>query len=286
MSRYELPGRVIVVTGAAQGIGEALSRELHKSGANLALVDLQEEPLNQLQEDLGYPTRGFVADVTDHGSMQDAAQEIVEHFGRLDVVVANAGIDTFETVASGDPEAFRRVIEVNLLGVYHTLRAAAPHVTRTKGYFQIMSSTAASFHSPLQAHYTASKAGVAAMADSFRLEVRGSGAKVGVVYPTFVKTAAMEWWTENDPVGKVLWGGNDEGGSWEMVTVEQVVEAMIGGIENRSRSVNIPGYTRLLRWFPAFFQPYLERTFPPQRVEEVIRATEEAAEEAPTRSEA
>ena len=274
MSRYELPGRVVMVTGAAQGIGEALARMLHKCGADLALVDVQREPLEKLQEDLGYPARGFVADVTDPGSMEEAVWEAVGHFGRLDVVVANAGIDTFESVASGDPMWFRRVIEVNLLGVYHTLRAAAPHVTRTGGYFQVMSFTAASFHSPLQAHYTASKAGVAALADSFRLEVRGSGAEVGVVYPTFVKTPYMEHWTQHDPVGKLLWGGNDEGGSWAMVTVEQVVEAMVRGIENRARSINVPGYTRLLRWFPAFFQPYLERTFPPQKVEEVIRASE------------
>lgn len=276
--RYELPGRVIMITGAAQGIGEALSRMLHKCGATLALVDLQEEPLNQLQEDLGYPARGFVADVTDLDSMERAVAQIVERFGRLDVVVANAGTDTFEPVATGDPEAFRRVIEVNLLGVYHTLRAAAPHVTRTGGYFQITASTAAFFHSPLQAHYSASKAGVAAQADSFRLEVRDSGAKVGVVYPTFVKTAAMEWWTQKDPVGKVLWDGNDEGGSWEMVTVDQVVDAMVKAIENRARSMVVPEKIRPLLWFPAFFQSYLERAFPPQKVKEVIQASEKAAE--------
>ena len=277
MSRYELPGRVVMVTGAAQGIGEALVRMLHKSGARVAPVDIQEEPLQELQKDLGYPARGFVADVTDLGSMERAVEEIIEHFGRLDVVVANAGIDSFEPIATGDPAAFHKVININLLGVYHTLRSASPHVMRAQGYFQIVSSTAADFHSPLQAHYTASKAGVAAMADSFRLEVRGSGARVGVVYPTFVKTAAMEYWTKHDPVGQALWGGNDEGGSWAMVTVEQVVAAIIGGMESRTRSVNIPGYTRLLRWFPAFFQRYLEREFPPRKVEEIIRASEKAA---------
>lgn len=276
--RYELTGRVVMVTGAAQGIGAALAALLHKCGANVALVDIQKEPLDLLQEDLGYPARGFTADVTDLASMESAVEEIVEHFGRLDVVVANAGANTFEPVATGDPQAFHRVIEVNLLGTYHTLRAAAPHVMRTRGYFQIMSSTASAFHSPLQAHYTASKAGVAAIADSFRLEVRGSGAEVGVVHPTFVKTAAMEWWTRHDPVGRVLWDGNQGGGSWSMVTVGEVVGAMVDGIERRARSVVVPSNVRPLLWFPAMFQPLLERSFTPPRVQEVIRASEESRE--------
>lgn len=105
--------------------------------------------------------------------MTDAA----EHFGRIDIVIANAGIDTMAPMASIDPAAFERVIDINLTGVWRTFRAALPDVQTHQGYLLAVSSMAA--YSPLQASHTASKAGVWAMCDSIRLEVRHLGVGVG-----------------------------------------------------------------------------------------------------------
>ncbi len=105
-----------------------------------------------------------------------------EHLRGLDVVVANAGVAAQLPLIGGDPEVFERTIDVNLLGVYYTLRAAGPHIAHERGYALAISSLAAAVHPPLLGAYCASKAGVEALADSLRIELAPSGARVGVAY--------------------------------------------------------------------------------------------------------
>ncbi|MHB8452112.1 MAG: SDR family NAD(P)-dependent oxidoreductase, partial [Mycobacteriales bacterium] len=126
------------------------------------------------------------ADVTDRTALTAAVDSAAGRLGGLDVVVANAGVQAFGSVAGLDPEVFERVVAVNLLGSYHTLRAGIPHVRERRGYLLAVSSMAMAVHSPLQAHYNASKAGLAALADSLRLELAPDGVAVGVAHPTFV----------------------------------------------------------------------------------------------------
>lgn len=272
--RYALPGKVALITGAGRSIGAALARKLHLSGAHVALTDVDEDAAAGVAEELGYPARAFHADVTDLASVERAVEEAVGHFGRLDVVVANAGLGRAGSVARGEPRDFERVIEVNLLGVYRTLRAAAPHVTRTKGYFMAMASMAAAIQSPLQGAYGASKAAVSAMANSFRLEVRPSGAKVGVVYPTFVKDSGMV--NRENPLGEAVWEGHQEGGPWATVPLEEVVEEVVRGIERRARWVPIPRGRLPVMMCPGIFQPLVERmVFKPEKLDAVMRAEEQ-----------
>src|ERR1044071_9262217 len=140
MTRYDLTGRTVVLTGSTGGLGAALAQALRARGANLALLDLNLEA-------------------------SAAPAQAAAHFGRIDVMIANAGIDTMAPMATLDPAAFERVIDVNLTGVWRTFRAALPHVRAHRGYLLAISSTAALAHSPLQSPYTASKAGLWAMCD-------------------------------------------------------------------------------------------------------------------------
>ncbi|GAA2491155.1 SDR family NAD(P)-dependent oxidoreductase [Streptomyces longisporus] len=271
MTRYDLAGRTVVLTGSTGGLGIALANALRDRGANLALLDLDAEAAQAQAEELGGDTvaRGWGVDVRDLAGLQTAMHEAAAHFGRLDVAVAGAGIDTMAPLATIDPAAYERVIDVNLNGVWRTFRAALPHVEARRGYLLAISSMAAFVHSPLQISYTASKAGVWAMCDSLRLEVRHLGVGVGSVHPTFFRTPMMDDVTA-DPAGHALWGGNSKG-LWKMVPLEKVIAGIVRGIERRADRVVVPRSLTLTANAPGLFRPILERVgFRPQTVQRAL----------------
>ncbi|HEV2062394.1 MAG TPA: SDR family NAD(P)-dependent oxidoreductase, partial [Solirubrobacteraceae bacterium] len=169
--RYDVAGKVVLVTGAARGLGLEAARRLHGLGASVALVGLEPEELERRAAELGDRAWWYEADVTDLEAMRSAAAACAERFGGIDVVIANAGIAANGTVASIDPAAFDRTIEVNLLGVFRSVRATLAHVVARRGYVLIVSSASALVHTPMMAAYTASKAGVEAFGDALRVEV-------------------------------------------------------------------------------------------------------------------
>jgi len=271
MTRYDLTGRTVALTGSTGGLGIALANALRNRGANLALLDLDAEAAQAQAETLGGDTvaRGWGVDVRDLAGLQTAMDEAAAHFGRLDVAVAGAGIDTMAPMATIDPSAYERVIDVNLNGVWRTFRAALPHVEAQRGYLLAISSMAAFVHSPLQISYTASKAGVWAMCDSLRLEVRHLGVGVGSAHPTFFRTPMMDDVTA-DPAGHALWGGNSKG-LWKMVPLEKVIAGIVRGIERRADRVVVPRSLTLTANAPGLFRPVLERVgFRPQTVQRAL----------------
>ncbi|QTJ67134.1 SDR family NAD(P)-dependent oxidoreductase [Rhodococcus sp. ZPP] len=271
MTRYDLTGRTVAITGSTGGLGTALAAALRARGANLALLDLDADRADAQARALGPDTvaSGWPADVRDLVGLEDALTGAAEHFGRLDVVVAGAGIDTMAPMGTLDPAAFERVIDINLTGVWRTFRAALPHVREHRGYLLAISSLAAFAHSPLQGSYTASKAGVWAMCDSIRLELRHLGVGVGSAHPTFFRTPLMDDIVA-DPAGHELWGGNDKG-LFKMVPIGTVVDALVGGIEKRADLIVAPKTNTLLAKAPGLFRPLLDRVF---RDESIARAVE------------
>ena len=173
--------RRILITGAARGIGAATARRLHARGARVVLAGIEPDLLARTAADCG-DALAVVCDVRDREQVEAAVEAAVEHLRGLDVVVANAGVAALLPLVGGDPEVFERTIEVNLLGAYYTLRAAGPHIAHGHGYALAISSLAAAVHPPLLGAYCASKAGVEALADSLRIELAPSGARVGVAY--------------------------------------------------------------------------------------------------------
>lgn len=259
MPKYDLAGRTVAMTGSTGGLGAAVAQALRERGANLALLDLNQGAVNAQAADLGGDTvaRGWVADVRDLDSLQSAMSEAAEHFGRLDVVIANAGIDTMAPLATIDPAAFERVIDINLNGVWRTFRAGLPFVQEHRGYLLAISSMAAFVHSPLQGSYTASKAGIWALCDSTRLELRHLGVGVGSIHPTFFRTPMMDT-AVADPAGNTLWGGNEKG-LWKFMPREQVVADVVAGIERRADIVISPKANTLIGKMPGVFRPVIER---------------------------
>jgi NAD(P)-dependent dehydrogenase (short-subunit alcohol dehydrogenase family) len=176
-----LSGRRILITGAARGIGAATARRLHARGAQVVLAGIEPDLLARTAAECG-DALAVVCDVRDREQVEAAVEAAVEHLHGLDVVVANAGVAAQLPLVDGDPEVFERTIDVNLIGTYYTLRAAGSHIAHPQGYALAISSLAAALHPPLLGAYCASKAGVEALADSLRIEMAPSGARVGVAY--------------------------------------------------------------------------------------------------------
>jgi NAD(P)-dependent dehydrogenase (short-subunit alcohol dehydrogenase family) len=188
----KIQGKVVFITGGARGIGAEVARRLRNKGAKLLLTDLDKAELDTMAAELGEDhVLTAVADVRDLPAMRAAAARAVDRFGGIDVVVANAGIISYGSVLQVDPEAFKRVLDVNVLGVFNTVRATLPAVIDRRGYVLIVSSLAAYTAAPGLAPYNTSKAGVEILANALRLEVGHLGVSVGSAHMSWISTALV-----------------------------------------------------------------------------------------------
>ncbi|QKW07114.1 SDR family oxidoreductase [Streptomyces sp. NA04227] len=235
MSRRSLDGQVAVVTGAARGVGELLARKLSARGAKIALVGLEEEELKRVAGRLHTDADHWYADVTDHVQMARVAEQVKERFGRVDIVVANAGVASGGTFVSSDPESWRRVIEVNLIGSAVTGRAFLPALTESRGYLLQIASLAAITPAPLMSAYCASKSGVEAYAHCLRAEVASKGVKVGVGYLSWTDTDMVRGADRDDVMREMRqtlpWPAN------KTYPLGPAVDRIVTGIEKRAPHV-------------------------------------------------
>ncbi|MFE4689436.1 MULTISPECIES: SDR family oxidoreductase [Streptomyces] len=233
--RRSLEGQVVVVTGAARGVGELLARKLSARGATLALVGLEPDELKKVSERLHSESDHWHADVTDHVAMSRVAEEVKQRFGKIDVVVANAGVATGGPLVDSDPEAWRRVIEVNLIGGAVTARAFLPVLMESRGYFLQIASLAAITPAPMMSAYCASKSGVEAFAHCLRGEVGYRGVKVGVGYLSWTDTDMVRGADEDDVMRELRqrlpWPTN------RTYPLGPAVDRIVAGIERRSAHV-------------------------------------------------
>jgi len=272
MARFDLRGRTVVVTGGAGGFARALAPALVARGARVALLDLDEMQARAVATASGPAdaVRAWAADVRDLAGLERVMGQVADAFGSLDVVVANAGLgETSAPLAVADPALWERQVDVNLNGVYRTFRAGLPYVELSGGYLLATSSMAAFVHSPLQGAYTATKAGVWALCDSWRLELRHTPVAVGSLHPTFFATPMMEQVHAN-PAGRRLWNGNTRG-LWRMVDTDVVVALTVKGIQRRAAHIVAPRSLRLPALAPGITQAFVERFgFRGRAIEEAI----------------
>lgn len=249
MTMTSLQDKVVFITGGARGIGAEVAQRLRNKGAKLVLTDLDEAALATLAGRLGGDEHVLtaVADVRDLPAMQAAAAKAVERFGGIDVVVANAGISSYGSVLQVDPEALKRVLDVNLLGVFHTVRAALPAVIDRRGYVLIVSSLAAFAAAPGMAPYDMSKAGNEHLANALRLEVAHLGVSVGSAHMSWIDTALVRDSKADLPafdrlLAALPWPLN------KTTSVDKCASAFVKGIEGRKSRVYCPRWVGLVRW--------------------------------------
>ncbi|GAA3059406.1 SDR family oxidoreductase [Streptomyces glomeratus] len=235
MSRVNLEGRVAVVTGAARGVGELLARKLSVRGVRVALVGLEADALKRVSEGLYGDSGHWCADVTDQEAMTRVAGEVRERFGKVDIVVANAGVANGGPFTASDPEAWRRVIEVNLIGSAVTARSFLPALIESRGYLLQIASLAAITPAPMMTAYCASKSGVEAYAHSLRTEVAHHGVRVGVGYLSWTDTDMVRGADRDDVMRELRqrlpWPSN------KTYPLGPAVDRIVAGIERRSSHV-------------------------------------------------
>ena len=203
--RYE--NKVVAVTGASSGIGAACAREFARQGACVALAARREQRLARVKADieaLGGQAKAVTCDVTRSADVDRFAAETADAFGRVDVVLANAGFGVSGAITKLHPDDFRRQFEVNFFGVIHALYAFLPALTASRGVFAIMSSTMGRVGLPASAPYNASKFAVAGLADSIYHDLDELGVGVTLICPGLVESEIRS--VDNQGVFR---GGND-----------------------------------------------------------------------------
>jgi NAD(P)-dependent dehydrogenase (short-subunit alcohol dehydrogenase family) len=247
---YAIANKVVLITGATSGIGIAIAKALHARGATVVLTGRRQEVLDALVLELGGDRAlAMTADVADREALDAVVTAATERFGGLDVVIANAGtaVDPPTTIAAVDEREFERVIEVDLLGAWRTVRAALPQIIARRGHVVITASIYAFWNGVVNAAYAISKAGIEQLGRALRAELAPHGATAGVLYPGWLNT----------PLTKAAFGGNVVvtelfRHAWPAplrmpITPERVAAATVRGIERRSARIIVPG-----RWIPFF----------------------------------
>jgi NAD(P)-dependent dehydrogenase (short-subunit alcohol dehydrogenase family) len=256
---YDLNGKVALVTGAARGIGFETARQMHARGASVAVVDLDATEASEAAERIGERAIGIAADVTDAGAMRAAVAETVERFGGLDVAMANAGLapPSIATMRSVPAEEWERVVEVNLFGVWHTLRAALPQVSERKGHIVVVASVAAFANGMLGSSYMVSKAAAEQIGRALRTELMPFGAGASVAYFGWVDTRMVQD-TFARPGASVL---EEIAPDFLMkrITPEQAGAAVVKGIEERAPRIFAPRWWRYLSALRGLLNPLLDR---------------------------
>lgn len=254
---YDVNGRTVFITGAARGIGAATAARLHAKGANVALVGLEPERLEQNAAALGDRAAFFEADVTDLAALEGAVSATVERFGGIDVGVANAGIAYTGALATAPIAQVERTLAVNMLGVWRTDRALIGEIAKRRGYLLNISSLSAINHAPLMGPYTAAKAGVEALTDALRMEMAPSGTQVGCAYFGFIDTDLVRA-SFAQPSAQSL-TGKMPGFIRNPAPLSTAIDAIERGIERRAARLWAPRWVGAMMLMRGLLQPVSER---------------------------
>jgi NAD(P)-dependent dehydrogenase (short-subunit alcohol dehydrogenase family) len=201
MNQIDLSGRHAVITGGGQGIGRAIAERLLESGASVSLWDRDEQLVEAVAAELstdGRVARHAVVDVSTQADVDAATRDSVDAFGRIDILVANAGIAGPNSLVWEYPvDAWQQVIDINLTGVFLCCRAVVPHMLQQKyGRIVNIASIAGKEGNPTASAYSASKAGVIALTKSLGKELAGHDIAVNCITPAAAQTRILEQCTQ------------------------------------------------------------------------------------------
>lgn len=238
--------KVVFLTGASSGIGEALADEIAKRGAILGLLARRAELLKELAEKceaVGGKARVFACDVVDAEAVQKSADALRAEFGRIDILIANAGIGGKDKETKEiHPASVKKVIDINLMGAVNSVYAVLPQMLeRGSGQLVAISSLAGIRGLPKSAAYSASKAGMTALFESIRLDVQDRGVAVTIIQPGFIKTPLTAGRKNKLPF---------------VMELEDAIPLFLNAIEKKKKFAAFPwqlaSFVRLGKIFPAW----------------------------------
>ena len=238
--------KAVLITGASSGIGEELARQLGQAGAKLTLAARRKELLESLAKKIaasgGAKPLVVECDVARDGDLERVVVETIRQWGRLDVVIANAGFGVAAALKRLTLEDYRRQFETNVFGVLRTIYAALPEIEKTKGNLAIVSSVAGWTASPGTSAYAMSKFALRALANSITPELRLAGVKVTLISPGFV----VSNFRRVDNLGRFRAGARDPIPTWLMLSTEKAARKILRAVARRKREAIITGHGKLL----------------------------------------
>lgn len=181
---------VALITGGSKGIGLGIAEALVKQGVRVAITSRHGEEARRMAEKLGSEDQvmGMETDVRDYQSQEDSIARVLEKWGRLDVLVANAGIGHFASIEDLTLEQWQQTIDTNLTGVFYSIKASIEALKKTQGYIFTISSLAGTNFFANGSAYNASKFGVTGFTQAVMLDLRNYGIKVSTIMPGSVAT--------------------------------------------------------------------------------------------------
>jgi NADP-dependent 3-hydroxy acid dehydrogenase YdfG len=239
--------KIVLLTGASSGIGEALALAIAKRGATVGLLARRKDMLEDLAarcESAGGIARVFPVDVTDADGVQRAADDLRAEFGHIDIMIANAGVNgKSRETQTLQPEAVKKVIDINLMGAVNSVFAVLPQmIGRGSGHLVAISSLAGVRGLPKSGAYSASKAAMTALFESVRLDTLDRGVSVTIIQPGFIKTPLTAGRKNKMPF---------------LMELDDAVPLFLGAIENKKKFAAFPWQlatiVKLGRIFPAWF---------------------------------
>jgi NAD(P)-dependent dehydrogenase (short-subunit alcohol dehydrogenase family) len=254
----DFKGKVVFITGAAGGLGRAMSRRFGQAGARLGLTDLDEAEVEVLARELreeGIECLAQGLDVTEEGACAQAVAAVVESFGGLDVLINNAGIAQRSALVLTQAAVYRRVMDVNFFGSLYCTQAALSHLIARQGLIIVISSVAG--FSPLlgRTGYAASKHALHGLFDSLRAELRESGVGVTIVCPSFVATGIEK----NALGGDGRPTGHPQSRVGKVATPESVADAVFEAAVRGKRLLVLSFIGRLTRLMTKLCRALFER---------------------------
>ena len=234
-------GLVVWITGGGSGIGKALAQEFIDRGADVAISGRRVEKLNEVAKSLSTDSARVVpvvCDVTDAQRVTEAVAEVVEHFGRLDIVVANAGFGVAGKFERITPEQWKGQFDTNVLGVVHTLQAAMPEVSKVNGRLAVVSSVMGKIAMSKSSPYVSSKFALMGLCRSLQIELHGTGVTLTNLLPGLVSSEINQ--VDND--GDFHSEREDRRPAKLMWEADKAARVMTDAIMRRKREYTFTGH--------------------------------------------
>ena len=238
--------KVVLITGASSGIGEELARQLGQAGAKLTLAARRRELLENLGQRIAHPQGSkplaVECDVTRDGDLERAVAENITQWGKLDVVLANAGFGVVGPLRKLSMDDYRRQFETNVFGVLRTIYATLSEIEKTRGHMVIIGSVAGWTASPGASAYSMSKFALRSLANSITPELGLAGVKVTLISPGFVASD----FRRVDNQGKVHSGAKEPVPAWLIMSTEKAARQILHAVARGQREAIVTGHGKIL----------------------------------------
>lgn len=246
----KVQGKIVLITGASSGLGANMAQQLSARGATVVLTARSVGKLEQAAAAMQGPGAVYAMDVQNTEQVKITVERVIERFGRIDILINNAGYGVFETFAKTPLERFQDMMDVNYMGIVRCTQAVLPHMQRAgSGHIVNIASMAGKIGSAKSTAYAASKHAVLGLTNSLRQELTGTGIKVTAINPGPIKTPFFDI---ADPGGNYV-----KNVEWFMLNPDDVVRAIIRAIERDRVEKDMPwsaGFgVKLVQLFPGLF---------------------------------